>query len=367
LIIDRRAVSRLLATFLAFSPAVPAAALERDGERRQWPTAGWESAPPEARGMDPGLLAWADQRFQAETPLLSSVIVVRGGDIVFEGNYAGLPPEKRAHIWSVTKSVTNIAVGIALAEGVLTGVEQTLGELIPERIPGDADPRVWGITIHQLLTMTAGWAWDSRINFARAPETDDLDLMLGRPMQCDPGYCFEYDSGCSNLLSYIVQTRTGELMAHYLQPRLFDPLGIAKPFWIITEDGATRGGGGLYLSPQEMAKIGFLYLNAGQWDGQQLVSPDWVDRSTREHASGYANLSGVNIGPGPYGYHWWLDAPAGVPAFVASGYGGQLIYVVPDLDMVVVTLYAKADASRPDGQQRPHAIIEEAIVPAAFA
>lgn len=332
-----------------------------------WPTHGWPTALPEEEGMDSGMLAWAAQRMAAETPLLSAMLVVRDGHIVFEQYQNGFSPEERFHIWSVSKSVTDIAVGIALDEGVLTGLDQTLGELIPWRIPADADPRVWNVTIEQLLTMTAGWAWDGRINFARAAETDDLDLMLSRLMQCDPGTCFEYDSGCSNLLSYIIQERTGLLMADYLQSRLFQPLGIEHPYWITTHDGASRGGGGLYLTPREMAKIGYLYLHEGRWDDRQIVSPWWVAQSTQQHASGSGYFSGVVIGPGAYGYQWWTAQPNGLHAFVASGYGGQLIYVVPALDLVVVTAYAGADPTRPDLQQHPLSIIEEAIIPAVTA
>ena len=332
-----------------------------------WPTEHWRTAPAEHHAMNAELLTWADQRLQAETPLLSSIVVVKDGYIVFERNYDGFSPDQRLHTWSVSKSVTNIAVGLALQEGVLAGLHQTLGELVPDRIPADADPRVWDITIEQLLTMTAGWAWDGRINFARAAETDDVDLMLSRPLQCDPGTCFEYDSGCSNLLSFILQELTGQSMAEYLQPRLFDPLGITQPYWIVTEDGANRGGGGLHLTPREMAKIGLLYLNDGQWGNRQIVSREWVAQSTRPHASGDSFLSGVNIGHGPYGFHWWVADVAGRPAFAAQGYGGQLIYVVPDLDLVVVTAFAGADPLAPELQQRPVPIIQELIVPATFA
>ena len=353
---------------LAALPAVSAASARQASPLRDyWPTEEWRTAPAELHGMDPDLLAWADQRLQAETPLLSSIVVVRDGYIVFERNYNGFSPEQRLHTWSVSKSVTNIAVGLALQEGVLARLDQTLGELIPDRIPAAADPRVWDVTIEQLLTMTAGWSWDSRINFARTAETDDLDLMLRRPMQCDPGTCFEYDSGCSNLLPFIIQELTGETMADYLQPRLFDPLGIEQPYWIVTEDGANRGGGGLHLTPREMAKIGFLYLNEGRWDDQQIISPDWVERSTRMQSSGDSFLSGANIGHGPYGYQWWIAEVAGRPGFVAQGYGGQRIYVVPDLDLVVVTAFAGADALAPELQQHPESIIAEAIVPAAIA
>lgn len=360
------ALSALL-TISAISAVGPALAQDAAPVRNYWPTAGWQTAPAEQHGIDPGMLAWADERLLAEAPLLSSIVVVKDGYVVFERNYNGYSLDQRPHTWSVSKSITNIAVGFALQEGIIASLDQTLGELIPYRIPADADPRVWNVTVEQLLTMTGGWAWDGRINFSRTAETDDIDAMLSRPMQCDPGTCFEYDSGCSNLLAFVVEELTGQTMADYLQPRLFEPLGITQPYWIVTDDDTNRGGGGLHLNTREMAKIGFLYLNDGRWDGRQIISPEWVERSTHQQASGVGFQSGVNIGHGPYGYHWWIQEPAGWSAFSAQGYGGQLIYVVPGLDLVVTTLFAGADAVAPEQQQRPIPIIEEVIVPAAIA
>jgi len=359
-------IRAIIALILTLSALPTAIAAQDDARPAVWPTDGWSEALPEERGMDSRLLAEADRRLQAEAPRLSALVVVRGGEIVFERNYGDYQPHQPFHFWSVTKSITGIAVGLALEEGLIESLDQTLGELIPDRIPPGADPRVADITVEHLLTMTAGWAWDGTVNFARFAETDDLDLMLSRPLVCDPGACFEYDSGSSNLLAYIVEQRAGELMVDYLQPRLFAPLGIARPSWLVTEDGANRGGGGAIMTPREMAKIGLLYLNGGAWDGKQVVSGEWVEVSTQPHASGVGYLSGVNIGGGAYGYHWWVAESAGGPAFVAFGYGGQYIYVVPDLDLVVVTGYAEADPTRPDLQQRPRPVIEELIVPAAL-
>jgi CubicO group peptidase (beta-lactamase class C family) len=200
------------------------------------------------------------------------------------------------------------------------------------------------ITIRHLLTMTAGWAWDGQVNFARTAETDDLDLMLTRPMACDPGDCFEYDSGSSNVLAYVVQALSGELMADYLQPRLFDPLGIAPPEWVVTEDGANRGGGGIHLT-------------AGTWPRS--------DTSTSTRESGTASASSAGAGSsapppaeqrrqppqrrqhrrGALRLPLVVDEVAGKPAFAALGYGGQILYVVPDLDLVVATTVPSADAA----------------------
>jgi CubicO group peptidase (beta-lactamase class C family) len=185
-----------------------------------------------------------------------------------------------------------------------------------------------------------------------------------RPFQCEPGTCFEYDSGCSNILAYLIERLSGEQMVDYLQPRLFDPLGIPKPEWIVTADGVNRGGGGAFLTPRQMAKLGYLYLREGWWEDERLLGLRWVTRSTMEQSSGYSHLSGANIGTGPYGYHWWVAEQTGYRAFSALGYGGQMIYVVPALDLVVVSAYAEADPVRPELQQPVRPVIESLVVPA---
>lgn len=335
-------------------------------ERSYWPTEGWLVADPADDGMDPAFLERIDGRVAAETPLLSTLLVARRGEIVFEGYYNGFGVDETLHTWSVTKSVTGIATGIALREGVLRDLDQTLAELISDGIPEGADPRVPGITVGQLLTSSAGWEWNSQTNFQRSLDTDQVDVMMTRPMVCDPGTCFEYDSTCPNLLSVAIQEQTGETMAAYLQPRLFDPLGIEEPVWLTTEYGATRGGGGLELTARDMAKLGFLYLNGGTWDGQEIVTAEWVADSTSAQVDGVSALSGVNIGGGGYGYLWWEGVSGGLPAYNANGYGGQRIVVVPERDLIVVTGNATIVAERPEEQQNATAIIDEVIVPGAI-
>jgi CubicO group peptidase (beta-lactamase class C family) len=169
----------------------------------------------------------------------------------------------------------------------------------------------------------------------------------------------------SNLLSYIVQVQSGVTMAEYLQPRMFDPMGIPRPEWISMYQGETRGAGGLFLTPQDLAKIGLMMLRDGEWAGQQIVSPEWVEVSTQGHASGTSSASGVNIGGGGrYGYQWWVKEPLGIPAFYGNGYGGQTLYMVPDLDLAVVTGVAGTVVDRPDLQQRVLPLIEDLVIPA---
>jgi CubicO group peptidase (beta-lactamase class C family) len=294
------------------------------------------------------------------------MVVVRHGYIAYEGYFNGQDPDEPIHTWSVTKSVTNIATGIAFKEGLLADLDQTLGELIPDKIPDGADPRVAGISLHHLLTSTTGFQWDQRINFSRHSETDFLEPMLLRPLVCDPGACFEYDSVNTNLLSYIVETRSGETMADYLQTRLFDPLGIEKPEWTPMENGSTRGAGGLHLTARDAAKLGFLYLNNGVWDGEEIVTEEWVDLSTTAHVDGFSAINGGNIGGGAYGYQWWVADVNGYDLYRANGYGGQFIYVVPELDLVIVTLVASTVRERPDEQQRTGPIIDDTIIPSVL-
>lgn len=362
-----RVTGLMLPLAAAITPSALALAQETGSTLESWPNESWSRTSPENQGLPEDLLARIDQRVAETAPLLTSLLVVRNGELVVDRHYNGFEPDQTFHIWSVTKSVTSIAVGIAYREGLLTSIDQTLGELIPERIPAAADPRVWSITLEHLLTSTSGWQWDGRINFSRHSETDDLDLVLSRPLVCDPGDCYEYDSSNSNLLSYIIQVQSGVTMAEYLQPRLFDPLGIPEPEWITMYDGETRGAGGLYLTPADLAKIGLLFLNGGAWDGQRIVDEDWVAASTEPQASGTSAVSGVNIGgPGAYGYQWWVREPFGYPSFYGNGYGGQTLYVVPDLDLVVVAAVAGTDVNEPGNQQPVLPIIEETVVSAAI-
>jgi CubicO group peptidase (beta-lactamase class C family) len=332
-------------------------------ERASWPTAGWSTAAPEDRGMDPALLAQVDPWVEAQLPLLSGLVVIRGGDIVYERYYNEQTADMPVHLWSVTKSVTSMAVGIAIAEGLLR-LDQTVGELIPERIPAGADPRTSSVTVEQLLTMTSGWAWDSSTDFLHLDDAPDWAARtLGLPMACDPGTCYEYNSGNAHLLSVILQQVTGQTEANFLQGRLFAPLGIAPPSWRQSPQGETAGAFGLELNPRALAKLGYLYLNQGAWDGQQIVPSEWVATSTTVHSSG-TSPSGVNLGLAGYGYLWLVTEIAGYPAYFALGFGSQILYVVPGLDLIAVALVAEPNVEL---QQNSKPLIEQLIVPAAMA
>lgn len=365
-----RAVVRLLLmlpTLLPGSLAVSAAQIA-PAERAYWPTTEWQEASPEVQGMDPGLLAAADARILAEQPYITSLLVVRGGDLVYEQYYGGFSAADTTQIWSATKSFTSTLVGIAVDEGLLT-LDQTVGELIPDRIPAEADSRAATVTVRQLLTMTSGFAWSSATDFQFAFDQVDLTARtLGLPFSCDPGTCYEYNSGNVQVVSSILQALTGQSLPEYAQPRLFDPLGIAPPVWDVSATGETLGAVGLHLTSRDIAKLGFLFLNGGVWNGQQVVSSEWVEAATSVQSSGVssegANLGSVTAG---YGYWWWITETWGLSAYFALGLGSQVLYVVPALDLVVLATTSNAipyDVPITE-QQNPKPIIEELVVPAA--
>lgn len=338
-------------------------------DRTYWPTADWQTATPASQGMDETLLEAADARIRETQPYITSLLVIRGGDLVFERYYGGLTASDTTQVWSTTKSFTSTLVGIAIDEGRLT-LDQTVGELIPDRIPAEADPRAASVTVRELLSMTSGFAWESSTDFQYV--FDDVDITartLGLPFSCDPGTCYEYNSGNVEVLGSILERVTGESLAAYAQPRLFDPLGIAPPVWDVGATGETLAAVGLHLRSRDFAKLGFLYLNGGVWDGQQIVSKAWVDAATSIHSSG-VNPAGVSLGQGitGYGYLWWITEASGQPAYFALGLGSQMIYVVPSLDLVIAATVSNLIPYEVpiSEQQYPKAIFEEFIVPAAM-
>ena len=283
---------------------------------------------------------------------LRAVLVLVGGRPLVE-RYYDSSAEATSNVASVTKSVMSILVGVALDEGVLGSVDQTLSELLPAYAAIMA-PDVAGVTLEQVLTMTAGLPEDPRAP-ATTPHylTEDwVAAILSGGLEQPPGEGFAYASAGSHLLSAILVEATGRSVLDYARDKLFNPLGIstdpaAEPLaveenlpvyeaasfaWPVDPQGVHLGDAFLKISAPDMAKIGQLMLAGGRWDEKQIVPAQWVTESTRAHAS----TGGYGVGGDDYGYHWWVTTADGHDAFAAAGFGGQLIEVVPDLDLVVV-------------------------------
>jgi len=321
-----------------------------------WPTAGWLVEPMEYHGVDPSEMSKAD-RFAADDPLARALVVVKDGYIVFENYYGEGGADQSTNLWSVTKSVTSALTGMLLDDQIIRSTDQLMAELMP------AYPAFDGITLHHVLTQTTGLSWaESGPLWVEWVLSDDwVAAALARGQVNKPGEKFFYSSGNSHFLTALVYYQTGASPGKLAKERLFDPLGIpfdtlAQPIeyptwddyrkplsqtWRRDPQGIETASFGLYLTARDMAKFGFLYLNRGQWEDQVIIPEDWVRTSTAEHETDiYGRYS--------YGYQWYITMVAGHPAFLASGFGGQIIGVVPSLDLVVVIKYEAENPVHPE-------------------
>jgi CubicO group peptidase (beta-lactamase class C family) len=261
-----------------------------------------------------------------------SSVVIKNGYIVHESYYGSYGADSRRNIFSCTKSFTSTLVGIALAEGHITSVDENIMDYFGDRPIANMDSRKEAMTIEHLLTMTTGFEWDEStyggdsIFSQMTSSLDWVQFVLDQPMTYAPGEVWNYNSGASHLLSTIVNKSTGQYTHDYAEDKLFDPLGITHYDWGKDPDNNAFGGASLRLTPRDMAKLGFLFLNNGTWDGSQVVPKEWVTTAT-------SNLETLTVETG-YGYQWWTSPLIG--AYSARGYLGQLIYVFPALNMVVV-------------------------------
>ncbi len=303
-------------------------------QRDYWPTQKWHTATPESQEMNSGKLNIADEFIQNRLPDAFSLLVVKNGYLVFEKYYSWGKPNKYAVVHSVTKSVTSALIGIALEKGHLDNLDQKLIDFFPEYFSETSDPRKKEITLKHLLTMSAGFRWDDRgssmVNWYSS--LDWVKNAIQLPQDNEPGDVFNYNSSTSHLLAAILSKSTQMSTLEFAKANLFQPLGIETAFWHTDPDGYNIGGFGLGLAPRDLAKIGFLFLNNGYWDGKSIVPENWVRESTRGHLQAMGHPI---YGPFAYGYQWWVKKVDGCDSFRAWGRRGQYIVIVPVLDLVI--------------------------------
>jgi CubicO group peptidase (beta-lactamase class C family) len=297
-----------------------------------WPTDGWRSTAPEEQGMDSEKLAQMVDHIQEEKLNLHSLLVVRNGYLVSEIYVYPYSAGQVHFIASVTKSVIGALVGIAIQKGDIKDIQQPLFSLLPEQGVANLDDQKKAIKLEDLLTQTSGL--DCHENpapgeaFMEASQ-NWVQFMLDQPVVARPGTNFNYCSGAVHLLSAVIQKATGMSAREFANQNLFAPLGIgsiSEARWPSDPQGVTTGGYGLALTPGEMAKLGYLFLNQGQWDGETIVPAEWVAASTSSHANQGDKKE--------YGYLWWID-PQG-KWYAALGRAGQHIFVYPAENLVVV-------------------------------
>jgi CubicO group peptidase (beta-lactamase class C family) len=285
-------------------------------------------------------------------PTVRAVVVSRGDCASFEYYRKDIGANTRSPVYSVTKSVLSILVGIAIDKGYLR-LDERLPEVAPDAFDDSVDPRARDITIRDLLTKTEGFA-ESGIYATTAsyPDADYWRWMLNRPIKYAPGTHFSYDGIGANLLSAILSRAIKEDVERFAQTNLLNPLRISNYDWLSDASGHLLGESHLRLTARDMAKIGLLFLQHGRWDDKQIVSESFVEDSTTKQNDGGPP---TNAG---YGFLWWISTTkTNLPAFFAAGSGSQAIYVVPKLNIVVAVSADKI----PGGSQN---FINDVILPA---
>ena len=359
----------IFVTVLLMIPVAPAqcySIAQTEVVRNYWPTDGWLNSTPEEQGMDSELLNEMMDQIQLQAIRIDSISIVRNGYMVFDEYPRTFYDADREHIiHSCTKSFTSALVGIALSEGYIDSVDSKLVDLLPNRTIANLDERKQAITLEHLLTMTSGLEWDEWTEPYDSPlndhyqmwfASDSVQYILDKPMAYDPGEAWVYSSGGTNLLGAIVSEATGISLFDYAVDKLFTPLGISPSdvFWPSDNHGRYWASGGVEMLPRDMAKFGYLYLNNGTWDGEQIIPTAWVEQSA-DTLVDFNDYSG-------YSYQWWTYPTDIVNVYAAVGYRGQYIFVIPELDMVVVFTSSVSPSS---GVIQP-AILFDYIIPAAM-
>jgi CubicO group peptidase (beta-lactamase class C family) len=323
-------------------------------EEVYWPTEAWRVAAPDEQGMDATSLGQMLVAIDAQNLNIDSVVVARNGHIVTEKYYPPYQQDTLHELYSVTKSVVSALIGIAIQEGYINSVNEPVLNFFPERTFANDNALKRSITLKHLLTMTSGLEWEFEEMVA---SRDWVQYVLDQPMTTEAGTAFHYNSGNAHVLSAIIQETSGMNTHDFAQQYLFDPLGITGTNWQKDIDGIAKGGWGLKMTPRDMTKLGYFYLNQGVWDGKQIIPSEWIAASTARYVQVPEPLEPWDL---YMGYLWWLhgDGP-----YAAHGTRGKFIYVIPESDLVVVIT-----ANIPDEEYaQPQLLIRDYIIAAVVA
>jgi CubicO group peptidase (beta-lactamase class C family) len=314
-------------------------------EQAPWPTPDWPTAAPADHGLDPAPLDDLVERIRSgEIANIHSLLLVRNGWLVLESYFNGHYVAELHEQQSVTKSFTSAAIGIAIEQGRISGVEEpVLGFFDDDTVVENLDERKRRITLEDLLTMRSGTDYNERGSDSPHWQLNRMQrgwtkFILDRPMLREPGTHFQYDSGAVILSSALIKQRYGVHADIFARKHLFEPLGIDRLSWYRNAERHPHTGGGLALRSRDMARFGLLYLRDGRWGDRQVVPKEWVRTSLSRQVEFDPQSGRRSVG---YGYWWWVFPPDPGGAgqrdiYAAAGWKGQYIFIVPEHEMVVV-------------------------------
>src|SRR6056297_3874485 len=289
---------------------------------------------------------------------VQSLMIEKDGRLLYEQYQNGMTRNSTTNIKSASKSVLSLLVGIAIEEGYLESVDQTIGEFFPEYFAENPNPGKEAITIENLLTMRSGLETTSFQNYGRWVISDNwINFALSQPFEEEPGGRMVYSTGSSHLLSVILTKVTGMSTRAFANEYLFDPMNIRIGGWDRDPQGFYMGGNNLALSPLSLLKLGELVLNGGTYNGRQLVPESWIQSSTNIYTRSVSNDY-------DYGYMWWHREVGGRNVIFAWGNGGQYIMILPDLESVIsITSDMESSNGSRQYQRRIFSFLEETIIP----
>jgi CubicO group peptidase (beta-lactamase class C family) len=353
---------------------------------------GWQTASLDEVGMDTErIAAFMNDLSAYPDHWVHSVLVIKEGKLVFEEYFQGqdldlsdlggelgystkvFDRDTLHSAASVSKSITAVLFGIAIDQGLIAGVDETLFAFFPDYEYLD-DPTKSQITLAHMLSMSSGLPWTEAYSYddprndltAMIGSDDPVAYILSKDLVEEPGTKFIYNSGTTNLLGEIIRRKSGMTLADYAEQHLFAPLDIDTYEWYAfpSQPEMMVASSTLYLRPRDMAKIGQIYLDGGMWQGARIVSEDWVSQSTRKAIGMVASESAIPYLNPAYGYQWWLGTfPTGeTETYFAAGYGGQFIFVLPKPQMVVVFTAGGFEDGNYDALLQ---IVNDYILPAA--
>jgi CubicO group peptidase (beta-lactamase class C family) len=288
---------------------------------------------------------------------LRSVLIQQNGELLGAEYFRNASPDHPYNIKSASKSVTSLLVGIAVDQGKIS-INETLGDYFPQYFEENPNPKKEAITIRQLLSMQAGLETTSFYNYGAWVISENwAEFQLDQPFQEEPGGTMVYSTGTSHLLSVILTKATGMSTKAFAEANLFDPLNIRVGGWDRDPQGYYMGGNNLALTPTGLLRIGQMMLNGGTYNGQRIVSNEWV-------ADSFKSYTRSNYNPYDYGYMWWNRPVNGVDVFFAWGYGGQYVFMIPELNSVVVITNSLTTATQRRSYKEPiFNLLRDHIIP----
>ena len=320
---------------------------------------GWQTASLSSENLDANLFRDLFQRISDNTyKNIYSVVIVKNAklvveeyfprqDVLSDQQFRAIKRVAPQQLYSATKSVTSILIGLAIEQHLIRGVDEKISAFFPEYAGIFADTKKDAIRLKHFLSMTAGLSWDEwTYPYADARNDalksllspDPIRYVLERPLVAASGEQFAYDTGISIALGRIIQKVSGMPTDKFAEKYLFGPLGISDYYWAKLPNDLVETGGGLFLRPRDMAKIGLLFLNGGRWQGKQIISEQWVRESTKNYIDAAQIPAWVQANG--YGYQWWLGSfnvdNHVIESYSARGRGGQFIFVFPEQKIVAV-------------------------------